>query len=184
MKAVLRYIRGVPEDEDLATIRERLSDANVEFDMHDICGQPQNSATDLLAPIVMWISEDFYKSYMAGILASATFEAVKGVILLLWQRASKKELTAVQGGQAQHGNSDIDIIIAQNDRTKLQRRLGSEIPDKLKEHAIDRAFDALGESSMDPQTNYRGVLDTQSCRWLLYSELDFIRKFLYRKKKK
>lgn len=179
MKIGLRYIKGIPSDEDLQNIHSTFSNNSIEFDKYDISGHPQNSSTDLVALIAIYISSDFFISYTSGVLSALTFETIKSAILHIWNKVSNKKATMLQSGnKITEEPIDVDIQLELENSRKLSIRLGHEVSDDLKKLALDKAFEAIKNNQIVKGTDYKVLLDSKTFSWEFYTIHEFINKYL------
>jgi len=74
-KIRMNYLRGFIEEVDFQYFQKELSSAGIEFEGCDYSNEPQALA-DLVAPIAILLTSDFYVNFTCGVLASLTVEVM------------------------------------------------------------------------------------------------------------
>lgn len=76
---------------------------------------------------------------------------------------------------------DMDISIENRGRVKF--KLKGDISDEIKEKCIDNAFTLLKTTDWDlSKRGYIAIYDKNLNKWIIYEDLDFIKKFIRKDK--
>ena len=175
----LRYIKGLIPDSKLDSIRSKFQGHNIEFECHDLSGQPQAAVEELLAHVVLLLSSDVMQAYILGLATSATYDFMKSCITSIWQHISGKEIYRYNPKGVEHVAANFDLDIETEHGMKVKFKLKDDVSDSLKEKYIDRAFQLLESKSFPAnRTGYICLYNVDQNNWEIYESLDFVKSFV------
>ena len=175
----LRYIKGLIPDSKLDLIRSKFQGHNIEFECHNLSGQPQAAVEDLLAHVVFLLSSDIMQAYILGLATSATYDFIKTIIMSIWQHILGKEIYRYNTKGVEHVAANFDLDIETGRGMKVKFKLKENIPDNLKDQCIDSAFQLMESRSFPAnRTGYVCLYNIDKNKWEIYEYLDFVKRFV------
>ena len=175
----LTYLENIIPAPELNSIKSQFKDLGIDFECTDISREPQASAEEFLAPIVLYLSSDVIQAYLLGIATSTSYDIIKTSIISIWRRVSGKAIKRITPSRETSvaANFDLDISISEGTRVKFKLKGG--VSDSLKDKCIDKAFQLI-ESKAFPEkrTGYICLYNTDKNSWEIFEDLEFVRKFV------
>lgn len=175
----LRYLEGIIPVSELNSIRSQFKDLGIDFECIDISGEPQASAEELLASIILYLSSDVIQAYLLGLATSTSYDIIKTSVISIWRHVSGKSIKKTTPSKETTVAANFDLDIRTTGGTRVKFKLKGDISDSLKDKCVDKAFKLL-EAKAFPEirTGYICLYNTDKNTWEIFEDLEFIRKFV------
>jgi hypothetical protein len=174
----LTYINGLIPDSELDSIRSIFQGHNIEFECHDLSGQPQAAVEELVAHVALFLSSNVMQAYILGLATSATYDFIKSFIASIWQHISGKKIYRYNPKGVEHVAANFDLDIETDNGIKVKFKLKDDVSDSQKDKCIDRAFQLLESNSFPVnRTGYVCLYNIDENNWEIYEYLDFVKRF-------
>jgi len=175
----LKYLQGIIPESELDVIRLRFGDLGIDFECIDISREPQASAEEFFAPIILYLSSDIIQAYILGLVTSISYDIIKTSVISIWRHISGKTIRIATPSEVKSVAANFDLDINIIGRTRVKFKLKGDLPDSLKEKCVDKAFQLI-ESKAFPEirTGYVCLYNVDHDEWEIFEDLEFVRKFV------
>ena len=175
----LKYLQGIIPESELDSIWSQFGELGIDFEYIDISGEPQAGVEEFLAPVILYLSSDIIQAYILGLATSTSYDIIKTSVISIWRHISGKTILKTTPSEEKSVSADFDLDIKTIGQTRIKFKLKGDIPDKLKEKCVDKAFQLL-EAKAFPEirTGYVCLYNIDHDEWEIVEDLEFIRKFV------
>lgn len=175
----LKYFRDIIPASVISSLELELEELEIDFRSTDITGEPQASAEELIAPIVLFLSSKVVQACLLGIVVSTTYDIIKASVLSIWNSVSGKSLRKITPGGETTVSVNFDLDIRTVEGTRVKFKLKGDMPDDLKNKCIDKAFQLIQLKTFpEIRTGYICLYDVKEDSWKIYEDVEFVRKFI------
>ena len=171
------YKDMIPAD-DLTAVVEDLGKVGIELKLHDETGMLKAFLDDFTNQIFLQIPPELVKDIKTAVITSVCYDVLKTSIICIWDKLKGKKITKYYAySEPNEIEATFGLKVNIDDLTTFDMRLSGDVPEELKAHVVDQAFDLIKNknSNTRPRMEYARY-DIAQQKWEVIDVVDEIRK--------
>lgn len=182
-----KYYKDFFENDDINEIKSVLRGADIQLIDIDQTGTYYNNIEEITNTVSFMIHSAFIYSIIEGILPNATWDAVKYVITMIFNRIKGKSYSLISGEKIKQKKITFGIDIKLNETEEYNFKFNNISSEKSMYKALDKILDFANEqkkiNAQEEYTKYIVIYNENEHNWQRISTEEFIQKYIIEKQR-
>lgn len=139
----LEYFSNIIDSSDLLDFQKSLTNIESEFSSYDQSGDINASFDNFALDVYLVLSQITVQSILANSINSATWDVIKSVIVKIWRKTRKREITIYSNKKTEKRKISFGIKVIIDKNTQLDFNLKGDISDDLILSSLDKSLDLI-----------------------------------------